>query len=257
MAFDLGEIKEQVKMMVSHEGIDAHIRDWTNWTIMDIATRAYWGRQMDQVFLTAPTYVTTYSQALGSNVLSTARLDSSDVINFFQVELGTANQSTQNTTLKVSVPIRRLERDELQDHYLRYVDRSTSPQTTDTDCKAFVVQKWAGNDTYHWPVLDVFPALNPNTAGTPIMARAKYLRAPQKLNLDADTNWVVRRYFKTVLAGVLRYARLYKGEAQQFLLEMAEYEDGIRDMLLNEETYKATTPTMRGITPEGVAGFGG
>jgi len=251
MAFDVGEIQKQVTLMVGHDGLNSKVITWTNRVLMTIVGKAYWQSQVKRIQVQPVTGTTTVS----SNWI-TSSLTAQDIINVYRVEQ--AQMATTANTVGTYVNVlQHCALDGLYGHYYG-LNASTSASTMEQ----YAVVGWgvttSGTFTtsnYMYPSLAVYPNANATGTQTPGHLLVHALVAPTVVSGTGDTNWIIQKYFDVVLAGVLRLARLYVGDAQGYILEKTEFENGIRDMLTNEESYMAQTPTLRGITPETLGRF--
>jgi hypothetical protein len=244
--FNVLEIQKQVRLMVGHDGLDNKVILWTNRVLQEIGIKAYWQSQIVRQ-LVAPTV--NVATTVTSNWIST-NLSTVDVINIYRAE-----QAQMNGTA-VSKYVGPVNRQRLDSYFANYLGRDMSLSSASID--QYAVVNWtpyASTATLNYmaPQVAFYPgptAADTSTVGAVLIS---YLQAPAKLTTATGataTNWMIEKYFDTVLSGVMRYARLYVGDAQGYLLEKGDYENGVRDMLLNEEVVSAQVPVFRGVTPE-------
>jgi hypothetical protein len=245
MAFDVLEVQRQVRLMVGHDGLDDKVMGWTNRVCQEIGIKAYWGHQIVRQQITPVANVaTTATQNWITGSLSTL-----DVINPYRVEY----VKVSGTAITYNNPINRQRLDSYFANYLGG-DMSKSNAVVND----YAVVNWTpyvSTATLNYMVPQL--AFHPGPAGVDAATNGAYfvnfLQAPAILTTTTGTtgtNWMIEKYFDTILSGVMRYARLYVGDAQGYLLEKGDYENGVRDMLMNEEIVSAQVPVMRGVTPE-------
>lgn len=255
--YALTDVQSHVQLMSRHDGLASLVLTWTNRVVQDICTRAYWMRNTGVGFA-SPFIATTTALAdiLSAQIpLATPNPNLDELINV--VGMDHVALTGAGTTLKVNTFIGNLRRSELRDLYA--AQAGAIPGSVKGPKSYAVIPRLGTNsnttgttDTDRGVAFLVFPpppaATTTSTAGGALAAT--YLGSLPYLNDSSDTNWILARYFKVVLAGVMRYVRLYLGDSQGYLLERSEYENGIRDMLLHEEAATAGTPGLRAVGDE-------
>jgi hypothetical protein len=257
MAFALSDVQSNVQLMTRHDGLADQVKTWTNRVIQDICTRAYWMRNTGLGY-----FESAYSPINGSQStppvvnMITSNPAFGEMINMVEADYGVLTGA--GTTLAIQYRKSNLRRVDLRDLYMGADGCSSS---TTADYVSTVVERYAvapfwtsatHTNSYREPGVLMFPQPLSGNAQltTGGCVAALYLGALPKLTTSTSTNWILEKYFKVVLAGVMRYVRLFLGDSQGYLLERSEYENGLRDMLLHEEAPTALTPVMRGVGNE-------
>lgn len=250
MAYDVLEIQNQVALMTGHNGLATRTITWTNRVIQEIATRAYWQRQIAQIYVRYASTTGVATTSLSDLWITAGSLTQKDIINIYR-----ADHVSVTGTL-VSSYFHQIVRRNAEGLFANLHGQTFNVTGAGASGRVnqYAVVGWSSDSTVSTqfePKIAVFP----NALTTDVTVEAMqlhYLKSPQKFTAVTDTNWILRDYFNVVLSGVLRLARLYLGDAQGYLLEKREYEDGIKRMLMQEESPVASTPVMRGVVPEEV-----
>ena len=256
MAFDLGEIKNQVALITGHDGLSTRVATWTNRTLMEIVSRAHFSRQIKRHLREVPAAPEATATAGNISSYYMTEFTQSDVVTLNKVEEVYADWTGVNpqTVAKYRQPVIHLDAEAMvaQHHGSTMISHSSDIASN------YAVMGWDSNSAssdYFGPQILLEPHANTGvvtgqTESSVYGQLVHFLQAPGKVAANADANWVLQKYFNTVLSGVLRYARLYLGDVQGYYIEKAELENGIRQILLAEETSIASTPRLRGVYPE-------
>lgn len=255
MAFDLAYLKNQVNLYAGgHDGLDAYVARWANLTLWDMATRAFWTKQMEIGFAHASGAANLSASTLSSHWFSlnvTNTRNTANVAAFVapyrvdQVSMSATNGTGSAIIGTYGQPLLRLE---VNDLYNRYANQSPAAVTNATVSYYALVQPH--NDTASIPKFAVYPPFASSTITQGGALAVQYLGAPFGLTNSTDTTWMLTKYPRVVLAGVLSYVAVYLGDIQDFLVRSSEYENGIADMLRIEEVHLASKPVKRGVTME-------
>jgi hypothetical protein len=231
MAWTVQNIQNQVQTAVGRSGIDSKVLSWINRVLMELATRAYWTRNTNEVDVSGFALAAT---TLSNNWVSLTQAASMNGIAIYQAYEGT------------TAAMQRLEG---QDLYSRAQGNVHTAQTG--DFHYYALPAWRSYTTtageeFLVPQVAALPVPSSST----IPCTMSMLCAPAKLTAAGDTHWFLKKYPQTVLAGVLRYASLYVGDLAGYLAAKGHFENGFRDMILGEETTMVATPALRGVIPE-------
>lgn len=249
MAYDVAELQAQVALATGHDNLASRVITWTNRVIQEIATRAYWQAQLAQRYISYENIGAVTSGAL-SNVWNIAGLTNVDLVNVYRM----AHVKQSNAT-QISSYYHQVIRADIDGVAAKYGSAYTYGYSVGNDAaKYYAIAGWQNtitNSSSFGPKIMFFPNVS-TTVTTTFAMQVHFLRAPTKFTAAADTNWLVTQHFSVVLSGVLRLARLYLGDAQGYLLEDREFEQGILQMLRSYESPRAATPVMRQIVPDDV-----
>lgn len=234
MAWDVAEFQDQVQVATGNTGLNDRVLKWLNRVLMDLARKAYWTKQTR--------YNTTLAVPVTANTLDGVWLDGDalgqdNIISLHRLECTYAGSER----LLTHVPT--------QDLYTRY-HASLVSYTIGNDITHYCTPVWSeggsGAVRYMNPEFGVFPC---GTAAITTL-KAFYSAAPDKLTGSASTHWMMTKYPKTVLAGILRYTFLYLGDLQSYMLWKQSFVNGVKDMILSEESVVANAPAFGGMFPE-------
>lgn len=232
MAWTVANLQNQVQQHTNRAGIDAKVLGWTNRVLMELGTKAFWTRNVESFSIPGSGF-TTATTSIPAQWISLTEAATRDVVAFQQVVYGTTGA---------------LVRLEMQDFYARL--QGLAMNYAPGNFAFYSIPRWvssvSGADEFQVPSVVVSPITT--TATNPLTAYC--LCAPDKLTQATDTYWFLSKYPLVVLAGVLRYACIYVGDLAGYLRAKGDYENGIKEMILSEETTMAATPMLRGIFPE-------
>lgn len=230
MAWTVGQIQNQVEVLTGAKNLSDKVIAWTNRVLMQLGTRVYWTKQV---------YSETLGGAVQTNVItgqwfSWTTWATRDVVNIHHIIYDTE---------KVLV------RQAPQDFYGNFHGLNASYSAVSPG--HYALPEWTkytdgSSNEYLIPKLVAFPLY---TTATDCFT-AHYLAAPAKVTGAASTNWILDKYGKTVLAGVLRLAKLFQGDLQGYAMWQQVYMTGITDMIRNEEAVVASIPHYRGVVPQ-------
>jgi len=231
MAWTVEVFQDQVQLMTDHKGLASKTITWVNRTIAEIVCKDYWLKQINTISTGGASQVTTVT----SQWFTDTQMQSLNPIDMQRIDYSTTAA---------------LWRQPVQDFYANFHGLNASH--TVGNYKNFCIPQWtsyvSGTNQYLLPRLAVYPITG---TGTTDLTGA-YLAAPDKFDETTDSNWITNQYPQVVLAGVLRRAFLYIGDSQRYLIWKARFENGVKDMILSEQTSVAATPHLRGILPEEV-----
>lgn len=234
MAWDVAEFQDQVQLITGNTGLNDRVLGWLNRVLMEVSKKAYWTKQTR--------YDTTLAVPATGNALNTVWIDGDalgqdNIISMHRLECTLASSERLVTHLST------------QDLYTRY-HGSLAAYTSGNDITHYCTPTWSeGGDTderYMNPEFGVYPC---GVEATTTL-KAFYSAAPDKLTSSVGTHWMLTKYPKTFLSGVLRYAFLYLGDLQSYMLWKQNFANGIKDMLLSEESVVANAPAFGGVFPE-------
>lgn len=233
MAWDVAEFQDQVQVATGNPGINDRVLGWLNRVLMTLANKAYWTKQTR--------YDTTLVVPASANVLNDVWLDGDslgqdNIIAMHRLECTLASSERLLTHLQT------------QDLYSRY-HASLVTYTSGNDVTHYCTPTWSeggsGAARYMNPEFGVYP-LGVEATTT---FKAFYTAAPDKLTGGASTHWMLTKYPHVVLAGLLRYAFLYLGELPSYMEWKRRFVNGLKDMLVSEESVVANTPSFGGVFP--------
>lgn len=254
MAYDLTEIQTQVRLLTNASGLDTRVITWTNRVLQDIGQKAWFQQQiavMHKPTVGGGTNVTSNWETVSGipgNAVAAAAYDP-NLINIHRVVH--VQMAATNTYTSVSTYLNPLVRYSIQDLYCHF--QAQSINVTGASVNFYAVPQWDEVDTTAstvYPKMVFYPHPKNATYNDGGAFQIWYLQSISKLTSGTDTNWLLKKYFHVVLRGVLRFARLYLGDPQGYLVDKAAYENGVVDILRNEEIASASTPYMRGVMPE-------
>jgi len=231
MAWTVVKFQEQVQIMTDHKGLASKTITWINRTLMEILVKDYWQKQVNTVATGGASQVTTVT----GQWFTDSAVSSLNIVDIHRIDYST-------TAALVRQPV--------QDFYANFHGLNASNSTG--DYARYCVPKWVSmtagtyNDWYLIPEIGVSPIA---ATGTTDLTMG-YLSAPDAFTATSDSNWITDQYPQVVLAGVLRRAFLFIGDSQRYLIWKAKFENGVRDMILSEQTSVAATPHLRGVYPE-------
>ena len=255
MAFDLQFLKDQVNLYAGgHAGLDQYVTRWANLVLWDMATRAYWTRQMAVGFAhpsgaSGLTASTPSSQWFTINVTNTGvTADIAGIAAIYRVDHVVMAATNGTGSAVISTYRNQVKRLDVGDLYNRAANASPAGNSGSVVNNYAIVQP--DNNTAANMQLAVMPFLSNSdiTAGGSLAVQ--YLGVPTGLSAPTDTTWMLTKYPHTVLSGVLQYVCIYLGDVQGFLVAKANYENGIGDALQQEEVHLAFAPQKRGIGSE-------
>lgn len=234
MAWDVAEFQDQVQMITGNTGINDRVLAWLNRVLMTVATKAYWTKLTQ--------YDTTLAVPATANTLNGVWIDGdalgqANIISMHRLECTLASSERLVTHLST------------QELYNRYHGSLVS-YTSGNDITHYCVPTWStggsGAASYMNPEFGVYPC---GTEATTTM-KAFFSVAPDKLVGGASTHWIMTKYPLTVLAGVLRYAFLFLSDMQAYVLWKQKFVNGLKDMVMSEESVVASSPAFGGVFPE-------
>lgn len=253
MAFDVAEIQSQVQLLTGSDQLNSKVLNWINRTVMDICTRTYFPKQMGECM------VSTSDTAMDTSVLGNAVVSiGTPGTNFIAPYYAAACTATASTPTVIADVF--LHQQAIQGEVMDVLHRAHDT----TERRGTVIEHYAmaygSNDTssattggtqsvYVLPYPHFASPTATNTAGQQFLY-LRYLKAPAALTLGNQTLWLTENYFRVVLAGVMRYARLYLGDPRGYLMEKALFENGVAEMMLQEQTGLPASPVLRGVYPE-------
>lgn len=229
MSWTVGMIQNQVQVLTGNYNLSDRVVTWTNRVLMSLAVKAPWTKQLGSATIGSFPRATTVT----SQWASWTSWATFDIINLHHIIYDTKGV---------------LVRCALQDFYGNLHGRNAS-YSNDIPSH-YAVPGWvtydvAGVDRYMIPYLVAYPFYTTATNAF----TAYYLSAPGKMTGAASTHWILDKYGKLVLAGVMRLAMLFLGNLQGYMLWQQEYAASLTDMIRNEEAIVASTPHMRGMVP--------
>jgi hypothetical protein len=224
-----GDFVEQVQLLTGNNGLGTRILNWLNRVIMETSIKVPWNRQV-------------ISAAGGGAAQTTGVLTQWFTVN--DPNFIAFNHFQYGTTC---APV-QVEAAELYQNF-----HGQAANVSTATIHYYAVPKWTASGTnYMVPQVALYPiATTATTAFT-----LHYQQAPNMVT-SPDSNWMMEKYPHVILAGTLAYAKLYLGDANGYLAQMAAYANGVRDMILTEESPSASTPQMRGVYPESMNRLGG
>lgn len=246
----LSDLQSQILLATGHGGISAKVTKWANRVCQDVATRVFWMQQIGVGLAhhaTAANATHTTRADLHAFSMQTPNASLNELIAPYAVDQVTITTNTTGTFIGAyERPLIRVEHADLYQ-----IAAGSTPVTSSTSSFYAMVRgniqsltATAGGTIIEDFVAFPFPA---TTASTVQALGITYLGSPLILDSDEDTNWMMQRYPRVVLAGVLRYARLYLNDVVGYLKEKAEFENGIADMVRVEEVASANAPVMGGV----------
>lgn len=243
----VGDLQAQVQMMTGHSGLASKVTGWCNRVLSDICTRAYWTEQLGTGFAhhTVAANATTNSPQTHAFPMNTTCGDATYDEFIAPYAVDQVSLTANTTGPYISNFERPLVRLEIPDLYAQMAGSSAG--VISAISKYYAVIRGDINATTG-TVSEYFYGVNATTAtdGTHAMAiTGAWTLAP--LDSSNDTCWIMQRYPRVILAGVLARVRLYLGDPVGYLTEKAEYENGIADMLRVEESVTASNPVMGGV----------
>lgn len=246
--FTLGHVQNQVQLLTGHDGLADKVTRWTNRVMNEIVLKAYWVSSM------GVTYAIPGSGMKDSTVPNQWFSVDPVTVHFHEfVAPYAADRVVMKDATWISKYIRPLIRLDIMDMYAAVQGTTVAAQAGVPAEYGMVYGDVNTSGTprqYLWAAPAFGTTVTTASGGGGGVVAVSYLGTPLLLVSGTDTNWILSDYFKVVLAGVMRYARVYLGDYQGYLLEKAEFENGLRDMLLHEETASASTPRMQGLNPE-------
>jgi len=224
--------QSQVQILSGNDQIASKVLTWVSRACQEIAMKALWKQQTRSVNVGGLGAVTTVVSQWASLTPAAA----SNFVQMIHVKYNSGGSV---------YPLYRLEPQDLYSNF----QGVTGTYSADT-VEAYCIPRWttSGNATsqYMAPYMAVYPV--GTTAVTAYTAH--FHSAPDKVATANDTNWIMSKYPGVVLNRVMALASLYLKDSQGYLLYMSKYANGVKDMVLTEETNVAATPYRRGIVPE-------
>jgi hypothetical protein len=225
MAWTVGQIQNQVQVLTGNHNLSDRVVTWTNRVLMGLATKAPWNKQLQTETLGGFPKVTTVTGQWATWAPWATR----DIINVHHIIYDTQGVLVRNA---------------LQDFYGNLHGRNASYSSEIPS--HYAIPGWCSEaGQYMIPLLVVYPFYT--TATNAFLVQ--YLAAPGKMTGAASTHWILDKYGKLVLAGVMRLAMLFLGNLQGYMLWQQVYAASLTDMIRNEEAIVASTPHMRGMVP--------
>lgn len=248
MAWNVGNIQEQVQLMTGRNGLNTLVLTWANRVLMEIATMAFWQKQT-AVFNQPTDAGATNATTVTSQWVSLSTASASNPIAILQAEV------VQGAAATFVAPMVRHEPQELYS-YRHGLNVTVSSNVPDSYAVVEWVSATSGATTQNWivPKVAFHPNVSTNNTNS-VNLSWHMLVAPDILTSSTGTGggeslWIMQQYFHVVLAGVLRYAMIHIGDFNRYMLSKAEYENGKKDMIMNEHTSLASTPIRRGMFSE-------
>lgn len=235
MSWDVANIQSHVQLATGNDGLSSRVITWFNRTIMEIVTSGVLPKQIEIKSQHPLSTATNTTSGVDDGWTSVA---TDNIVALHHLVL----QATTNTTAATSYynPLVRMD---VRDLYPRYHGLAVS-QTGDP-VENYANVKWTtySAGSHMGPLIAL--ALEPSNRS----AEVHLYKAPDKATTAADTNWILRKYPKVVLAGVLRYAFIYLGNPARYQYEQQQFKAGVEDIIKNETGDIAHAPVMRGVVP--------
>lgn len=251
MAWEVQDFQEQVEVMTGHANVSDKVMTWVSRTLMEVASKTYWTKQVKTEAI-APSYTDTPSTTVTENWATWTT--------FYTANPMALHRLSYVTTADIRDSV--LVRESVQDFYAKQHAVSVTYSEGDADPARYCVPMWSSyqtgtaGDYYFLPSVAHYPQSMITTVATALThLELGYLSAPNKMTAATgagSSNWMTDKYPMVVLAGVMRYASLYIGDAQAYRIWKGKYENGLKDMLMNEEMVVASTPSMRAVYPEDI-----
>ena len=251
MAWELQDFQEQVEVMTGHANVSDKVKAWVNRTLMEISSKTYWTKQVKTESI-APSYTDTPSTTITANWATWTTFYTGNPIALHRLSYKTTDDVRDSVLIRESV----------QDFYAKQHSVSVTYSEGGADPTRYCVPMWssyttgAGATRYFLPSIAHYPQSMVTTVTTAVTHfELSYLSAPDKLTAatgSGSSNWMTNKYPLGVLAGTMRWASLYIGDTQAYQIWKGKYENGLKDMLMNEETVVASTPSMRAVYPEDI-----
>jgi len=251
----VGDIQSQVQLLTHHDNLDAYVLDWVNRTLQDISTTAIWHRSYRAVTIR---HTNATSATSNNPTLQMFEIDPGSAGREIIEVLGCADvQGVVGTTappVTYHRPLVRRDWQALQNAY--HGLRATEQNPVNGSTMYAVVQGSVDTTggTVHQSIVGFpFPG---NVVGATISTgqgmRVDCFLAPSKLPAPSHTFWIMQYYPKVVLAGVMMRARLFLRDGRGYLMEKAEYVNGLADMILKEENTTVNKPYLRAVQSDEV-----
>lgn len=251
MAWELQDFQEQVEVMTGHANVSDKVLKWVNRTLMEISGKTYWTKQIKTESI-APSYTNTPAVTVADNWATWTTFYSGNPMALHRLSYVTTADVRESVLVRESV----------QDFYAKQHAVSVTYSAGGADPDRYCVPMWssyttgAGTTCYFLPSIAHYPQSMLTTAATAVThLELSYLSAPDKLTAatgDGASNWMTSKYPMVILAGAMRWASLYIGDTQAYQIWKGKYENGLKDMMMNEEMVVASTPCMRAVYPEDI-----
>jgi hypothetical protein len=251
--YTLGDLKSQVALLSGDNNIASKVTVWANRVVSDLNTRAFWTRQTKRMQISA---------VAGNAANATSNTPQGQMISFTHttnppIAIAGLQQAYQSGTV-IGTYGPALVRCSPMDLWRKFAGTNSVAANTAT---FYAPLGYTGSTNATTAASNAVPpamqfALHPaiQTVGTGANSSGVFLPSALThmalLNGDTDTHWILSKYFRLVLNGVMRMVRMYQGQTNQYLQYKADFEDGVRQMILQEEAMVAGTPVMRSIESE-------
>ena len=242
----VAEVQSQVQLLTHHDNLDSYVVDWLNRTLQDLGTTALWNKQTRSVVAFHPTI--TAAPITPSSQIFNVVPGANELIEFVGMRAGYWHATSPTQW--------RNDRSMVRRDWGGLVARLHGGTVTGTNRASDAYAAVSGSVlTYGRTVSQYmlgFPLAASGSYSTYAACSVDYLESPAKVSLSTDTNWLMAKYPRVVLAGVMMRARLFLRDGRGYLMEKSEYVNGIADMLLMEENITANKPYLRAVQSDEV-----
>lgn len=235
MAWDVAEFQDQVQLATGQMGLNDRVLGWLNRVLMEVAKKAYWTKLIKSVTTIVPT--ASDDTLNGVWLTNTDDLGEANITSLHRIEVTNSGSEclAKHTTT--------------QDLYARY-HAALVDYASGNDVTHYCVPQWSeggsGAVRHQYPEIAVYPVGVAATTTT----KAYFSTVPDKLTGGSSTHWMLTKYPHLFMAGTLRYAFLFLGDLQSYMIWKQRFVNGMKDMVMSEESMVANAPAFGGVFPE-------